>query len=187
MTFPHELLTPRLRLRKPRPEDAGAIYSRYAGDPEVTRYLSWPTHRSVDDTRAFLTYSESAWNAGTSLAYLVERLSDGELLGSTGLVLESSGCCSTGYVFARDSWRRGYASESLAAMLKLAFSQPTINRVYALCDAEHRASAAVMEKCGMHPEGLRRAHTILPNLSPHPRDMLCYALARGSPDEAIGP
>ena len=176
--FPHLIQTARLRLRRPRAEDAGGIYIRYAGDPEVTRYLSWPTHRSVDDTRAFLEYAEAGWEDGSSLAYLVERLSDGVLLGSTGLVIESPSCFSTGYVFARDSWGNGYASESLAAMLELAFVQPSVARVYALCDAEHRASARVMEKCGMRPEGLRRAHTILPNLSPHPRDMLCYAKLR---------
>ena len=176
--YPPELLTARLRLRRPRAQDAGAVYIRYAGDPDVTRYLSWPTHRSIEDTRAFLEYADSGWSDGSNLAYLVERLSDGALLGSTGLVIESPSCCSTGYVFARDSWGNGYATESLAAMLTLAFAQPAITRVYALCDAEHRASARVMEKCAMRPEGLRRAHLILPNLSPHPRDMLCYAKMR---------
>jgi RimJ/RimL family protein N-acetyltransferase len=178
MTFPEQLLTARLCLRKPRAEDADGIFTRYAGDPVVTRYLSWPTHRSVDDTRAFLDYAETGWQDGSSVVYLIERRSDGALLGSTGLVFEMPGCCSTGYVFARDSWGQGYASESLAAMLDLAFAQPGVTRIYALCDAEHAASARVMQKCGMQREGIRHAHTILPNLSPHPRDMLCYALSR---------
>ncbi len=176
--FPEQLQTARLRLRRPRADDARGIFLRYAGDPAVTRYLSWPTHRSVEDTRAFLDYAESGWTDGSAVVYLVERLADGALLGSTGLVFESTGCCSTGYVFARDSWGQGYATESLAVMLELAFAQPAVNRVYAVCDAEHGASARVMQKCGMHPEGVRRAHTILPNLSPHARDMLCYALMR---------
>ena len=87
-------------------------------------------------------------------------------------------------MLARDAWGKGYATESLAAMLDLAFARPTITRVYALCDVEHRASARVMEKCGMQREGVRRAHSVLPNLSPHPRDMLCYG--RGLPDQPSG-
>ena len=176
--FPQQLVTRRLRLRPPRAEDAEAIFRRYAGDGEVTRYLSWPTHTDVEETRAFLRYAEEGWEEGSNLPYLVERIDDGVLLGSTGLIVESPGCCSTGYVLARDAWGQGYATESLAAMIELAFAQPRVTRVYALCDAEHGASARVMEKCGMEREGLRLAHTVLPNLSPHPRDMLCYAKLR---------
>ena len=173
--YPDEIATARLRLRRPRVEDAEAVFSRYAGDPEVTRYLSWPTHRAVDDTRAFLRFAEQGWRDGTNLPYLIERLADGLLLGSTGLMAEAPGCYGTGYVLARDAWGQGYATESLGAMLALAFGRPQVTRVYALCDLEHGASARVMEKCGMQREGVRRAHLVLPNLSPHPRDMLCYA------------
>jgi ribosomal-protein-alanine N-acetyltransferase len=176
--FPDELNSGRLRFRRPRMEDAEGIFLRYASDPEVTRYLSWPTHTRREDTRAFLRFAEAGWQDGSDLPYLIERREDGLLLGSTGLSLESAGCGSTGYVLARDAWGQGYATESLAAMLALAFDRPEFSRVYALCDVEHLASARVMEKCGMKREGLRRAHSVLPNLSPHPRDMLCYAKTR---------
>jgi [ribosomal protein S5]-alanine N-acetyltransferase len=176
--FPGELLTPRLRLRRPHGDDAEEVFRRYAADPEVTRYLSWPTHRSVDDTRVFLRSADQGWQDGSNLPYMIERLADGVLLGSTGLHAETPGCYSTGYVLARDAWGQGYATEALAAMLALAFARPDVTRVYALCDAEHRASARVLEKCGMEREGLRRAHTVLPNLSAHPRDMLCYSRGR---------
>jgi len=50
--------TERLLLRKPKQSDAQAVFHRYASDREVTRYLSWPTHRSVADTLAFLSMSD---------------------------------------------------------------------------------------------------------------------------------
>ena len=50
----HIVETPRLRLRPPQPADAQAIFERYASDPRVTRYLGWPTHRTVGDTEDFL-------------------------------------------------------------------------------------------------------------------------------------
>jgi hypothetical protein len=34
-------------------EDAADIYE-YGADPEMTRFTSWETHRSVDDARGFL-------------------------------------------------------------------------------------------------------------------------------------
>src|SRR5438876_12388274 len=48
---PDTIDTPRLILRRPRASDAEAIFSRYASDPDVTRYVGWPAHKSVDDTR----------------------------------------------------------------------------------------------------------------------------------------
>jgi [ribosomal protein S5]-alanine N-acetyltransferase len=177
-SFPRELVTERLRLRRPRDDDAEAIFHRYASSPEVTRYMSFPTHRGIEDTRAFLSRAEESWNAGTDLPYLIERREGGLLLGATGLHVEAPHRYGTGYVLARDAWGRGYATEALTAMLELAFSRPEVRRVYALCDAEHVASARVMEKCGMQREGLLRRHSLLPNLSPDPRDMLCYSKVR---------
>jgi len=176
--FPHELATKRLQLRRPRADDADAIFHRYAGSPEVTRYMSFPTHRGLEDTRAFLAHANQTWNAGTDVPYLIERRGDGLLLGGTGLEIETPHRYCTGYVLARDAWGQGYATEALAAMLELAFSRPEVRRVYALCDAEHVASARVMEKCGMQREGLLRRHSVLPNLARDPRDMFCYAKVR---------
>jgi [ribosomal protein S5]-alanine N-acetyltransferase len=176
--FPREIITERLRLRRPRANDAEAIFQRYASSPEVTRYMSFPTHRRIEDTRAFLSLAEESWNTGTDFPYLIERREDGLLLGGTGLHIEAPHRYGTGYLLARDAWGQGYASEALTAMLELAFGQPEVRRVYALCDAEHVASARVMEKCGMQREGLLRRHTVLPNLSPDPRDVLCYSKVR---------
>ena len=49
--------TARLVLQKPEAEDAEAIFERYAGDDRVGRFLAWPIHRSLDDTRLFLNFS----------------------------------------------------------------------------------------------------------------------------------
>jgi len=55
---PERVETARLVLRRPRFEDAEAIFVRYASDPEVTRFVGFPTHRSIADTRAFVEFSE---------------------------------------------------------------------------------------------------------------------------------
>ena len=48
------LETPRLTLRPFRVEDAEDMFNNWASDPEVTRFLTWPAHKSVDITRMLL-------------------------------------------------------------------------------------------------------------------------------------
>ena len=117
---PERIETERLVLRRPVDGDAEAIFARYASDPAVTTYLGWPRHASVDDTRVFLALSARDWSQWAVGPYLVERRDDGVLVGSSGLALETPERAATGYVFARDAWGLGYATESLRAMVALA-------------------------------------------------------------------
>ncbi|HYN10348.1 MAG TPA: GNAT family N-acetyltransferase [Vicinamibacterales bacterium] len=176
MKAPDRIETARLLLRKPRPADAGAIFTRYAGDFEVTKYVGWPAHRSVDDARAFLAFSDEEWARWPAGPYLVESRADGALLGGTGLGYETPFRASTGYIFAKDAWGHGYATEALQAMAVLARNL-SLRRLYAICHVDHRASAHVLEKCGFTCEGTLRQHGAFPNLGAgEVCDVLCYAI-----------
>jgi len=172
---PEVIETPRLLLRRPHASDAGAIFSRYAADPDVTRYVGWPAHRTVDDTRGFLAFDESQWERWPAGSFLCWSRDSGALLGSTGLLFEMPRRAMTGYVFAMDAWGRGYATEALTAMVDLARTLDVL-RLFALCHADHRASARVLEKCGFSLEGTLRRYAEFPNLRPgDPQDVLCYS------------
>ena len=167
--------TERLLLRRPDPGDAQPIFDRYASDPEVTRYLAWPRHVSIEDAQAFLGYSHAEWRQWGCGPYLAYARSDGRLLGSTGLAFESRDVASTGYVLARDAWGAGYATEMLRAMIAVARGIG-LRRLYAVCHVDHLASARVMEKGGLAPEGVLPRHTVFPNIGPERVDVRCYAL-----------
>jgi [ribosomal protein S5]-alanine N-acetyltransferase len=169
--------TARLRLRRPVAGDGPAIFARYASDPDVTRYMGWPRHTSVEHTRAFLEFSDGEWERWETGPLLVFSRADGALLGASGLTMETQWRAVTGYVLARDAWGRGYATEALRAMVTLAASRG-VARLYATCHVDHRASWRVMEKCGFERECILRRHTVFPNLSPEPEDVLMYALVR---------
>ena len=172
---PDRIETGRLVLRRPVDDDADAIFARYAGDAEVTRFLGWARHTSVDDTRAFLAFSARDWSQWGVGPYLVERQGEGVLIGSTGLALETFERAATGYVFARDAWGKGYATEALRAMVALAPSIG-VRRLYALCHPLHDASRHVLEKCGFEREGVLRQYAEFPNLSPGElADVLCFS------------
>jgi RimJ/RimL family protein N-acetyltransferase len=173
------LETSRLVLRRPRREDAQAIFDTYASDPEVTRFVGFTRHRSIDETRAFLEYSDAEWSRWPAGPVLIESRATGELLGSTGLGFETPYRAATGYVLARPHWRQGFASEALAAIVTLA-RELAVRRLYALCHTEHEPSARVLERGGFAFEGVLRRHLVFPNLeNAEPQDVRCYARTFG--------
>jgi len=181
---PDEIETARLFLRRPAMSDAAAIFGGYAADPEVTRFLGWPRHRSVHDTREFLRFSAHEWERWPAGPYLILMRDDGTLVGSTGLGFQSRDSAVTGYVLARQAWGRGYATEALAAMVDLARSLG-VERLFALCHPDHRPSQRVLEKCGFVLDPAAARVVEFPNLAAaEQQEALCYALVPGAGDAA---
>ena len=164
MGGPRCIETPRLVLRKPEPADAAAILSRYASDPEVTRYLSWPRHESIDDTREFLELSEQAWNRSPAGPSLIESRAEPNLLGCTGLDFKSEDAATTGYVLSRDSWGKGFATEALAAIVDVA-RDLGVRRLSAECHPDNAASVRVLKKCGFLRDESSEREASFPNLA----------------------
>ncbi len=181
-----QLDTARLILRRPELTDARAIFDRYASDPEVTRYLGWPRHRTVDETKAFLQFSDAEWQRWPAGPYLIFSRADGQLLGSTGLGFETAQDAMTGYVLATDAWGKGYATEALAAMIDVA-RQTGVIRLSALCHPEHRASQRVLEKNGFVRGDPQTRRVTFPNLvGGIEEDAFCYALSLDATDSHSG-
>jgi [ribosomal protein S5]-alanine N-acetyltransferase len=176
MKGPERIETSRLLLRKPSFEDARAVFSRYSSDPEVTKYLGWPRHLSIEHTDLFLKFSDAEWERWPAGPYLIESRANQQLLGSTGLAFETSTVASTGYVLARDAWGNGYATEALGAIVLLAQDLGS-RQLYALCHVEHPASAHVLEKCGFTRESLLSQYAEFPNLGSGQRED-CFRYTR---------
>jgi RimJ/RimL family protein N-acetyltransferase len=174
---PESLETERLRLRKPALEDAEAIFRQYAQDIDVTRYVSWSTHRTINDTRDFLLSCLSAWKERKSFQWAIVQKSDNQLLGMISARVETHKW-ELGYVLARPYWGRGYMTEVVKALIEWAFKQSDIYRVWAVCDVDNLASARVMEKAGMTREGTLRRWSVHPNVSAEPRDSFCYSISK---------
>jgi RimJ/RimL family protein N-acetyltransferase len=170
------LATSRLVLRRPTVDDAEAIFTSYAQDPQVSRYTTWAPHRGVGDTRAFLRACEDGWARGTVLSWAITRRDDGRLIGTTDIRLEGHRG-EIGYVLARSAWGHGYATEAASAVVAWALAQPALHRVWAVCDVENTASARVLEKAGMAREACLRAWAAMPAF-PAPRDVWCYATVK---------
>jgi ribosomal-protein-alanine N-acetyltransferase len=155
--------TARLTLRRPRSSDAAEILQGYAADREVTRYVCWPRHRSISDSHDFLKFSDETWARWPLGPYIIENKETGALIGSLGIAFETPHRASAGYVLARNSWGKGYASEALRGLLAVT-KQTKLQRIYALCHCSHPASIRVPEKCDFKREGRLERYTIFPNL-----------------------
>jgi ribosomal-protein-alanine N-acetyltransferase len=174
MKAPEQLTTTRLLLRKPKQADAELIFSRYASDPDVTLYLGWPRHTTIEQTRAFLDFSDLEWERWPAGPYLTLDLNDKRLLGSTGFTFEKAHRAMTGYVLAKDAWGFGFATEALGAIVHLAKSLE-ITELLALCHPDHKASYHVLEKCGFTRQLDLVRGSNFPNLAGATRsDALCY-------------
>jgi len=83
-----------------------------------------------------------------------------------------------GYVLARRQWGYGFMAEAVTPVVDLAFTEPSVFRVGAVCDVDNLRSARVLEKAGFEREGILRSWAVHPNISSTPRDCYSYSKTR---------
>ena len=71
LSAPEQLATARLLLRKPKLEDADAIFNAYAGDKDIPRYMTWRAQATANQTRRFLTLCLGEWSEGSGFPYVI--------------------------------------------------------------------------------------------------------------------
>lgn len=155
------LRTPRLFLREFSVEDFEAVHA-YASDPEVVEFLPWGPN-TEQDSRDFLsnTVKSAAVEPRDDYVLGVVQRSDDRLVGAVGLHLAHADdhMAMIGYVYHRDAWGKGYATEAARSMVSFGFEVLHLDRLWAGCDPENYASAMVLEKVGMSLEGHLRQDT----------------------------
>jgi len=173
MTHADVVTGPRVTLRAPTLDDAGALFE-IASDPEVPRYMSWRPHRNVSETRSVIT---EVLNVGGETTRLIDLRDDGVVIGAIGWRRPQPHIVDFGYYLGRQWWGQGLMSEAVRLLLDSAESDPTVYRVSASCHVDNTASARVLERSGLAMEGLLRRYTRLPNISDEPQDCLLFAKA----------
>lgn len=152
--------TDRLILRRYKIEDADAMYKNWASDSEVTKFLTWQPHPSVDVSRSIIEdwlkkYSDEKYYQWA----IVLKDNGNEPIGdiSVGHMNEDISMVHIGYCLGRAWWRRGIMSEALKAVTDFMFDTVEVNRVESRHDPRNPNSGKVMQKCGMKYEGTLRS------------------------------
>jgi ribosomal-protein-alanine N-acetyltransferase len=172
-----DLETKRLLLRKMRLDDAEAMFA-YASDPEVTRYVLWDTHRSIEDSESFLRLAVEGYERGDFGGWGIVLKDGGAFVGTCGVDVgyaPEHARAELGYVLSREHWGRGLMPEAVRAVIRFGFDRMGLNRVEARCIAGNAASARVMEKAGMNCEGTLREREFIKGAY---RDMKLYSILR---------
>ena len=156
-----KLETERLILRRFALEDAQAMYDNWASDPEVTKYLTWPTHSDPEISAWVLKdWVDGYEKEGSYLWAIVLKENGNAPIGSISADLrnDKAETVHIGYCIGERWWHRGIMPEALKAVIDFLFDEVGVQRIDARHDANNPNSGAVMRKCGMKYEGtLRRS------------------------------
>ena len=144
--FPTMLETARLVLRPWKEEDAEECY-RYAQDPRVGPAAGWPVHTSVENSRQIIRDVLSAPET-----YAIVLKETGLPIGSIGLhhndLAEKDDEAELGYWLGVPYWGRGIVPEAAREMLRHAFEDLGLLRVWCGYYEGNEKSKRVQEKLG---------------------------------------
>ncbi len=146
------LNTPRLTIRRFRPEDADDLYA-YLSNPQVYRF---EPGEPIDRVQAA---QRAAGMAGSSNFWAVELRDASKVIGQLYLKQVEPAEHLTGelgFILNPAYQRQGYGSEAAGALVQRALTDGGMHRVVAHCNPENAASWKLLEKIGFRREGLLR-------------------------------
>lgn len=149
--------TERLILRRFTVEDAESMYRNWASDPEVTRFLMWPTHQNVEDSRKVLGEWVASYENEDKYEWCIAKKENDEPIGSIGAFNynEKVSSLEIGYCISKAYWHQGIASEAMAAVMAYLLEEVGVSRIESRHDPRNPHSGDVMKKCGLKYEGTR--------------------------------
>jgi RimJ/RimL family protein N-acetyltransferase len=137
--------TERLVLRELGPHDAPHLF-RLNADPEVLKHVHDVPFADVAAAARWIA------NIGKELPLGMGRWAivghDGTWVGRCSLRRQASGEVLMGYRLLREQWNKGYASETVAALLGFALGAHRLPYVVSVIARENRGSIRVAEKNG---------------------------------------
>ena len=141
------LKTERLILRRWEESDAENLY-KYATDPDIGPAAGWPAHKSIEESRDVIKNVLSGKEA-----YAVCLKEDGKAVGAIELMMnarvsDKSDECELGYWIAKPFWGCGLIPEATREMLRRAFEDLGMNKVWCGYYDGNEKSKRVQEKCG---------------------------------------
>lgn len=139
----------RLILRPWQEEDAESLY-KYASSPLVGPAAGWPVHESVENSREIIRNVLSAPET-----YAITENSSGCAVGSIGLMVGSASHldlpqneAELGYWIAVPYWGQGLVPEAAQVLIRYAFEQLHMAKLWCGYYEGNLKSRRVQDKCG---------------------------------------
>ena len=142
------LKTERLILRRWEDNDAESLFE-YAKDPDVGPIAGWPAHQRIEESRDVI---KNVFNGKE--AYAICLKTDNIAIGAIELKLnghtdmtEQDDECELGYWLGKPFWGQGIVPEAVKEMLRYAFEDIGMTRVWVGYYEGNVKSKRVQEKC----------------------------------------
>jgi RimJ/RimL family protein N-acetyltransferase len=182
VTPPYRIVTERLVVRCYDPRDAALVKDAVDSSlDELRAWMPWahdepkPLEEKVELMRRF----RASFDLGQEFVYGIFGADESEVVGGTGLhsrVGEDS--FEIGYWVRTSRAGNGYATESSAALTRVAFEVCGVDRVEIRVDPANERSAAIPVKLGFEPEAVLGRRLPPFGDQREPRDVRVYSLFR---------
>lgn len=171
------LETSRFFLREFEQSDWRAVHA-YASQEIVSRYQPWGPN-TQEETRQYIeeVLARQLEQPRISFTFAVVWKETGRVIGAGELTtidrINQSG--EIGYILHPGYWKRGIGSEMARLLLKFAFEENGLHRIWASCNPKNIGSQKVLERVGMTKEGLLRQNL---RMNDGWRDSLVYSVLK---------
>jgi [ribosomal protein S5]-alanine N-acetyltransferase len=174
------LTTTRLTLRPMQQSDAAALFA-ILGDAEAMRFSPRPVLTRLAVAEEMVREQIAA---GALCRYWTVRR-EADAIGSCDLSFIDLGGkrAETGFLFRRDQWGQGFASEAMQAVIGHAFGPMGLELVTASTHVENLRARRTLGQLGFELEGIVAGHQPVPGVA---MDCAFYALRRQTSRTAKG-
>jgi len=175
---PYRIVTERLVLRTWEPRDAPLL--KEAVDSSIDHllpWMPWAAHepQSLQEKVALLRQFRGKFDLGQDFTYGIFTPDEEQAVGGTGLHTRiGDDAFEIGYWIRASRAGEGLATESTAALTRVAFELTDVDRIEIRCEPENERSRAIPRKLGYREEATLRRRL----RHPEPRDVVVYSLFR---------
>ncbi len=151
------LETERLILRTWKPDDAERLFE-ICGDAEVMKYIGTrKPYETIEQANEFLNWATNYQAENNFCRWAVLEKTSDKIVGSCGFACpHGTEEIELGYLFGRNFWGKGLATEAATACLKYGFEKLEFPEIIAITDLENVASQKVLEKIGFKKRGIEK-------------------------------
>lgn len=148
----------RLIFRKLKESDAFDMYNNWCNCDDVTRYLPWNTHKSIEDTKEILNIWINDYQNPFTYRWIIIEKNDNTPIGTIDVVNKDidNKVFEIGHCYSKKYWHQGYATESLSRIISFLFEETNVDLITAKHNGNNIASGKVMQKAGMKYDGTLR-------------------------------
>ena len=152
-----ELETPRLKLIALSDRHLNDLFAIF-GDGEAMKYWDAPQYKRLEETKNLLNFFHKRLKNGTGIFWgICLKENPVKVIGLfTYNDYKEDRNANIGYIFAREYWGKGLATEAIKVCVEYGFNQLKVHRIEAGVEPGNIASETVLQKIGFTREGLLR-------------------------------